>query len=120
MASLRCRQCATIDTGIERKEIARDNNRRHSDLAGQTGAQIMRGQTQLARMCGQTLTRIQRMLDRVRCGECLRAEQQDSQQQMGKVFFQGVLQSTWTNRPLRYSPSGKAKSTGWSAAPCRR
>jgi hypothetical protein len=57
------------------------------------------------------------VLDRVRCGKSLHAEQQEGQQEMGEMLFHdGVefssAQSAWTSRPLRYSPSGKARSTG--------
>lgn len=64
-----------------------NNDRRRGDLAAQAGAEIVTGQAQLTGMCRQPLALVQHMLDRVRGGKSLRAEQQESQQEMGEVLF---------------------------------
>jgi hypothetical protein len=60
---------------------------RRGDLAAQAGAEIVARNTQFAGMRRLPLALVQHMLDRVRRGKCLRAEQQESQQEMGKVLF---------------------------------
>ena len=63
------------------------NNRRRGDLAAQASAEIVAGQAQFAGMRRHALALVQHVLDRVRSGKCLRAEQQESQQEMGEVLF---------------------------------
>lgn len=54
----------------------------------------MSGKTQLADMRRQAPAFFQRVLDRMRCGKCLRAEQEGRQQEMAEVFFHDAFQST--------------------------
>ena len=98
------------------RNVGNRNNRRRSHLASNASTEIVAGKTELAGMGRQALALLQRVFDRVRCEKCLRAEQTEGQQEVGEVLFHDAKsnsdQSTCTSRPLRYSPSGKAKSTG--------
>lgn len=58
------------------RDIGCSDNKRYRCAAGYTGAQIMSGKTELANVCGQPPALFQRVLDRMRCGKCLRTEQQ--------------------------------------------
>ena len=69
------------------KNVGCRSDRRHGHLAGNAGAEIMAGKTELADMNRKTLAFIQRVLDRVRCGKCLRAEQKEGQQEVGQMLF---------------------------------
>ena len=64
------------------RDIGRSDDKGNRRTTGNTCPQIMPGKTKLADMGGQPLAFFQRVLDRMRCGKCLRTEQQESQQEM--------------------------------------
>ena len=63
------------------------DDHRNGDLAAQAGAQIVTGDAQFADMRRQALALVQRVLDRMRRGKCLRAEQQEGQQEVSEMLF---------------------------------
>src|SRR5690606_26528387 len=94
LAGLGRRQGAAIRADMAMRNPGRGNDERRLSLATEAGAEIVAGKTQLAHMRGQTLALIRRVLERMRCGKGLRAEQQESQQQVGKVFLHDSTKSS--------------------------
>ena len=60
---------------------------RCGDLAAERSAQVVTGDAQFTDVRGQPLTLFRRVLDRMRHGKGLRAEQQESQQEVGQGFL---------------------------------
>ncbi|MBS1131690.1 MAG: hypothetical protein H6R16_2692 [Proteobacteria bacterium] len=122
----------TFDRQNFRNELE-GHHRRQSHQRWQRSAKIMRRQAKLAGMRRQAFLVASRMLDGMRPRRQLGEEENGNEKevtqlkhlfslsglhyvQMAKV----LAQSTWTSSPFKYSPSGKFRATGWSAAPDSR